>query len=155
MEEFVSYFLASLISALGILGGYLIGICTKEELKKGEPYFENAGRMVLILTLLLFVYSLNAYKFIQFLIAGVVITSWNTIKQRGMKVRIPGLHWIYFLLAVVFYFSNQFIVLIGALILVYGVLEGTLLYLKKDNVWNATKPVIIFVVAANLLYLLF
>ncbi len=154
MEGFVSYFLASLISALGILGGYLAGICTKEELKKGEPYFKNAGRTVLILILLLFVYSLNAHNFIQFLIAGVVITSYNTIKQRGIKVQMPGLHWIYLLLAVVFYFSNQFIVLIGALILVYGMLEGTLLYLKKEGVWNATKPVIIFMVAANLLYLL-
>lgn len=153
MELQISYFLISLISALGILGGYIIGLCTEEELKKGESYFKNAGIAVLALTALLFVYSLSSHKWIQFLIAGVVITSWNTIKQRGIRVQMPGLHWVYLMLAVVFYFSNQLIVLAGALILVYGMLEGTLLYLKKEAVWNAIKPMIVFIVAANFLYL--
>lgn len=155
MELQISYFLISLISALGILGGYIIGLCTEEELKKGEPYLKSAGIAVLALTALLFVYSLSSHKWIQFLITGVVITSWNISKQRGLKVPTPGLCWIYLILALMFYLSNQIVVLVGGLILIYGAIEGTLLYLRKEGFRSVVKPIIIFVIAANLPYLIY
>ncbi len=113
--SFLSYFLASVVAALGLPGGYLLGWIAKGELKDLVQYIKIAG-----------------------------------FSPFGLDQKI-----VYPLLAVLFFLSVKLsFALIGALIVIYGLIAGTFLFSQKAGIVRLITTIILFCVIANLTYLI-
>ncbi len=150
----LNYFLMSTIAALGLAGGYLLGRIVKEELKSGEKYFRLIGRFVLSLIILAYLYFLSAYKILQFILFALAITVFITTKIREVKPDLPATKWVYLVLGLIFYLSPKHIILIGALIFMYGLPVGTLAFFKKEPK-NIVLPMMLFIAVSNIPHLFF
>lgn len=152
--QFLNYFLMSIIAALGLAGGYFLGKIAKEELKSGEKYFKLTGHIILSLIALIYIYFLSTYKILQFILFALVITAFIIIKIRAIKTALPAAKWIFSGLGFIFYSSPKNIILIGALIFIYGLPIGTLAFFNKEPK-KIILPIALFIVVSNILYLFF
>ncbi len=150
----LNYFLAAIVSYLGLFIGFILAIVAKEELKQGKKYFIFLKKMILLLIfifLLLFI-ELN-YILILLILAFIIIYLLKTKKEFNESP------YIYIILSVVFYLSSRklnLFIIESSLILLYGLPTGTLLTKKskKETIIDILAN-ILFVLMAMILFLIF
>lgn len=129
---YLNYFLASIISYLGLLLGVILIRLAPEEQKPGKKYFILLKKLLffLILAFLLFFYKIHAILSLA-LLATVLILMLNK------KINLNKSSMVYFLLGIVFYLSYfsgilDLFVVESSLIFIYGIPSASL-DLKKNG----------------------
>ena len=165
--QIINYFLASIISYLGIALGIILIYIAPEEQKHGKGYFLFLRNIffMLILLFLLFFYYKSIFIVLFVVISLIVFLSLNKKLISGSFKKINKISDInksliaYTVLAIIFYLSykniNLFIIE-SSLIFLYGVANASLLFnLKGKNYLEILLKHILFVIVAIALFLLF
>jgi len=154
--QFINYFLASVISYLGIALGIILIYISPEEQKPGIKYFSALRYFFFLLTILflLFFNYTNIFLIsllIIFLIIFIVLNKKPKINELNKSLI------IYLILAVIFYLSYENInlfVIESTLIFLYGTASASLLFNRKNYLEILFKHVL-FIIVALILFLLF
>jgi len=165
--QIINYFLASIISYLGIALGMTLAYIAPEEQKPGKKYFAILKYVffISILAFLLSFYYKNIFlvlfataSFIVFLLLNKELKI-KSLKKIDKITDITESLIIYTILAIIFYLSykntNLFIIE-ASLIFLYGASNASLLLnMKKKNYPEILLKHILFVTAAMALFFLF
>lgn len=165
--QIINYFLASIISYLGIALGIILIYIAPEEQKPGKKYF-SILRYIFFISILLFLLSFY-YKnifLILFAIASFIIfllldekLKIKTPKKINKITNINKSLIIYTILAIILYLSSKntnLFIIESSLIFLYGTSNASLLFdKKKKNYIEILSKHILFVIAALALFLLF
>ncbi len=153
----LNYFLASIISYLGLLVGIILIKLAPEEQKPGKRYFILLKKILflLILAFLLLFYRINLKFSVLFLI---FITIFITILMSAKKTNLEKISLVYFLLGIIFYLSNKvfnLFVIESVLIFLFGIPTASLIYnIKKKNYYEVLIKNLWFFVPVIALYFL-
>lgn len=151
---FLSYFLASVISYLGLLIGVILIKIAPEEQKPGRKYFIFLKKILffLIIALPLYYYKIN-------IIFSLALLSLIAAFMLCNKLRLDKSYLVYFLMGVIFAVSSRFIglfVLESVLILLYGIPNASLaLRIKKKNYHDVLIKNLVFFIPVAALYFIF
>src|SRR3989338_2436871 len=146
---YLNYFLASIISYLGLLVGLIIIKLAPEEHKPGKKYFILLRKILffLILVPLLLSYKVHFILLIVVLLFVIVLIISN-------KINLNISERVYFILGIVFYLSSKIFnlfIIESVLIFLYGIPNASLL-LKKRNYFDIFIRNLWFFVPVVLLY---
>lgn len=165
--QILNYFLASIISYLGIALGIILVYIAPEEQKPGEKYlyFLKFIFFISILLFLLFYYYKNIFIVLLIIIFLIIFVLLNNKSKISNLKKINKLNDInksliaYFILAIIFYLSykniNLFIIE-SSLIFLYGATNASLLTnLKNKNfVEILLKHLFFIIITISLFYFL-
>lgn len=133
--ELISYFMALVISFLGLFVGYILAYMAKEELKPGEKYLMLLKNLIFAL-----IGGLFAYFLLESILIGVLLFLVLVFISLKFKISTRA---IYLLLGVLFFIStnnqNMFLI-ISLLIFAYGFPTGSLFvskFIKQSKIKNA------------------
>jgi hypothetical protein len=145
----IDYFLASVISYLGLLLGVVLIKLAPEEQKPGKKYFILLKKILffLILASLLFFYKIN-------IILTAVLLIFIIILMLTKKLNLGKSALVYFFLGIMFYLSSKIpdlFVMESVLIFLYGIPNASLI-LKKTNYFDILVKNLWFFVSVVLLY---
>jgi len=132
---FLNYFLASIISYLGLLLGIILIRLAPEEKKPGKKYFILMKKTLffIILVALLFFYEINIILTTIFLFFIIILILTK-------KIRLEKTAFVYFLLGIILFFSSKIFnlfVLETILIFIYGIVTSSIiLNIKKRNYYD-------------------
>jgi len=124
-----------IISLLGCLFGFILARYTKEELRKGVFYFRLLE--ILIILILILVILLSSDFNLLLFIMGILI---------GLMLRFE---YLYFGFVLVFPFSNDVLFLLSALIFIYGLPYGSLIYYNKKIKYLIWSVILFFIPFVN------
>jgi hypothetical protein len=146
----LNYFLASIVSYLGLLLGIILIRLAPEEQKPGKKYFILSRKVLffLIIAFLLFFYRIN-------LIFSSLLLMFLLVLMLANKMRLEKNVLVYILLGTVFFLSSRtenLFVIESALIFLYGIPTASL-QLKKKNYFDILVRNLWFFVPVILLYL--
>src|SRR3989338_523141 len=122
--QIMTYFLASIISYLGLLAGVILVKMAPEEQKPGKKYFILIKKLIffLIIAFLLAYYKINLiYSLLTLLFAGMIIA--------GGKLEKP--EFAYFFLGIIFFLSGKVTGLFAiesVLVFLYGIPAASLAF---------------------------
>lgn len=148
---YLNYFLASIISYLGLLLGIILIKLAPEEQKPGKKYFILLKKILffIILVTLLFFYKINIILTTIFLFFIIILIL-------NKKIKLEKSAFVYFLLGAIFYLSSKIFnlfILETVLISLYGAVNSSiLLNLKKRNYYDILIKNLWFFVPIVLLY---
>ena len=151
---FLSYFLASITTYLGLLVGTILIRMAPEEQKPGKKYFILLKKILFfaILALPLCYFKIN-------IIISLVLLSFVVALMLGNKLKLDKSYLIYFLFGILFYLGSIFIdlfVVEAVLIFLYGIPNASLiLSLKKKNYNEVLIKNLHFFAPVAVLYLVF
>jgi len=155
--QFINYFIASLISYLGLLIGFLLVKIAPEEQKPLEKIFLILRKAILLLIfgfVTLYYYSNPAYLpilILSFIFLLFIEYKAKSILRKSMLA--------YSILGILFFLSSKNInlfTIISSLILLHGLPAGSLLYDKRQkNLFEVFLQNIGFIITANFLYFIF
>lgn len=151
--DFINYFLASLISFFGLILGIILILIAPEEQKPGKKYFVFLQNLFFVLAVFFLLYFFKINIFLNLLAVILLAVYFFKIK---IKDNFKKSQMMYFLLAVIFFFSLKDLNLVlieSAIIFLFGMLTGSLLFNRKKK--NYLKVVLsngVFLVAALFLY---
>lgn len=147
----LSYFLASILSYLGLLLGIILIKLAPEEQTPGKKYFILIKKILffLIVAPLLFFYKINPALAVILLVFVIILIV-------NKKVNLERSARVYFFLGVVFYLSSKFISLFAiesVLIFIYGIPHASLMLdLRKRNYFHIFAKGAWFFVPIAVLY---
>ncbi|MAE42463.1 hypothetical protein CMO93_01720 [Candidatus Woesearchaeota archaeon] len=150
----INYFLASVISYLGLLLGIILIKLAPEEQKPGKKYFILLKKILffLIIAFLLFFYKINMIFLLLLLLFMLVLMLTNKLELEKSPL-------VYFILGIIFFLSSKIInlfVIESILIFLYGVLTASLiLNLKKKNYREVFVNNLLFFLPVIVLYFIF
>ncbi|MBI2134728.1 hypothetical protein HYU09_01950 [Candidatus Woesearchaeota archaeon] len=151
--QIINYFLASIISYIGLLAGIMLIKMAPEEQKPGRKYFILIKKIIffLMIAFLLFYYRINVILALSALLfIGIIIAAG--------KLRLEKSALVYFLLGIIFFLSSKITDLFAiesTLIFLYGIPAASLLFdYKKRNYVEIFVRNLWFFVPALSLYLL-
>lgn len=136
--ELVPFLLTVFISSLGLLGGIIIAMFAKEELRSGEKYFLIAENVILTLLLILaWQQQLFALPIIAAITALTVVLLLPTRKMPPAFARLRTSPVASVLLTLYLFKSQDLetMSLFASLAFVYGIPSGTLLYMRQRKWW--------------------
>ena len=147
----MTYFLASIISYLGLLAGVILVKMAPEEQNPGKKYFILIKKIIflLIIAFLLAYYQIN-FIFSSFLLLFLFIL------MLAKKIRLEKSALAYFFLGIVLSLSSKFtdlFIIESALVFLYGIAAGSLLLKQKSenyreifvsNLWFFAPVVILY-----------
>lgn len=152
--SYLSYFLASIISYLGLLIGVILIKLAPEEKKPGKKYFILLKKIIffLIIVSLLFFYKVN-------IILTTVLLFFIIVLMLNKKINLDKSALVYFFLGIVFYLSSRILnlfVIESVLIFLFSIPTASLiLNLKKINYYAVFVKNLWFFAPVILLYLIF
>ena len=152
--NYLSYFLASILSYLGLLLGIILIKLASEEQKPGKKYFILLKKILffLIIAPLLFYYKTNP-------VLAIILLAFVVISILNKKINLERSSRVYFFLGVVFYLSSKFLnlfVIESILIFLYGIDHASLMLdLRKRNYLHIFAKSLWFFVPLILLYFVF
>ena len=162
--QIINYFLASIISYLGIALGIILIYIAPEEQKQGKKYFSFLKYIffVFIILFLSFYYYKNIFivlLIIVFLIIFIFLNKKFKISKLKKLNDINKSLIIYFILAIIFYLSyiniNLFIIE-SSLIFLYGIVNTSLIFsMKRKNYMEILLKHVLFVIITLTLFLIF
>ncbi|MDP7322742.1 MAG: hypothetical protein QF729_02255 [Candidatus Woesearchaeota archaeon] len=129
---YLSYFLASIVSYLGLLLGIILIKFAPEEKKPGKKYFILLKKILffLILVSLLFFYKVN-------IILTTVLLFFIIVLMLNGKINLDKSALVYFFLGIIFYLSSKILnlfIIEAVLIFLFSIPTASLiLNLKKRN----------------------
>lgn len=149
--QIMTYFLASIISYLGLLAGVILVKMAPEEQNPGKKYFILIKKIIflLIIAFLLAYYQIN-FIFSSFLLLFLFIL------MLAKKIRLEKSALAYFFLGIVLSLSSKFtdlFIIESALVFLYGIAAGSLLLKQKSenyreifvsNLWFFAPVVILY-----------
>ena len=129
--QIMTYFLASIISYLGLLAGVILVKMAPEEQNPGKKYFILIKKIIflLIIAFLLAYYQIN-FIFSSFLLLFLFIL------MLAKKIRLEKSALAYFFLGIVLSLSSKFtdlFIIESALVFLYGIAAGSLLLKQKSE----------------------
>ncbi len=152
--NYLSYFLASILSYLGLLLGILLIKLAPEEQKPGKKYFILLKKIVF---LLIIAFLLFYYKLIPILI--VILLAFVIAMIFSKKVNLEMTAGVYFFLGIVFYLSSRFLSLFAiesVLIFLYSISHASLMSdIRKRNYLYIFAKGLWFFVPVVILYFIF
>ena len=129
---YLSYFLASIISFLGLLVGIILIKLAPEEQKPGKKYFILIKKIILFLIIALFFIYLKINLIILFLLLIITL-----IMLANKKITLESSLLVYLMLGVFFSLSSKFIdlfIIESTLIFLYGIPTASIaIKVKKKN----------------------
>jgi hypothetical protein len=148
---YLSYFLASIITYLGLLLGVILIKLAPEEQKPGKKYFILIKKILffLIIVLILFFYKVN-------IILTTILLFFMIISILNKKLRLEKTYLVYFLLGIVFYLSAKIfnlLVIESVLIFLFGVPTSSLIF-KRNNYYDIFIKNLWFFIPIISLYLI-
>ena len=152
--QFLNYFLASVISYLGMLGGIILVKIAPEEQKPLRRYFEWLRKMILLLIFLflIFYYSNNSIYIATLLIYFIFIVF---IEYRLRSLSKKSII-IYTALGIIFYLSSKntnLFAIESSLVFLYGMPTASIMFSKKEkNYAGIFLHNLGFLLVANLAY---
>ena len=165
--QIINYFLASIISYLGIALGIILAYIAPEEQKPGKKYFAILKYVffISILAFLLSFYYKNIFLVLFATASFIVFLSLNknlifrSFKKINEITDTNKSLIIYTILAIIFYLSSKntnLFIIESSLIFLYGAANASLLLnMKKKNYPEILLKHILFVIAAMALFFLF
>jgi len=152
--QLINYTLTLTVSFLGLILGIILAYIAKEELRPGKKYFILLQKIILTLIPSFFLFYLLKEN-ISLLIISLLMFS-ILINSYSKKIKT---HYIYPILALIFYFSSKNIDLFkiqAFLIFLYGFPTGSLLTkVTKKNYIGIVLKHISFIVIGLLLFFVF
>ena len=152
--NYLSYFLASILSYLGLLVGVILIKLAPEEQKPGKRYFVIIKKILflLIIAFLLLFYNLN-------LMLAVMLLAFVIALVFSKKIDLKRTAMVYFFLGIVFYLSSKFISLFAIesiLIFLYSIPHASLMLgIRKRNYAHIFAKGLWFFVPIIVLYFVF
>lgn len=146
---YLSYFLASIISFLGLLVGIILIKLAPEEQKPGKKYFILIKKIILFLIIALFFIYLKINLIILFFLLIITL-----IMLANKKITLESSLLVYLMLGVFFSLSSKIFnlfIIESVLIFLYGIPTASL-KLKKNNYYNIFVNNLGFFVVVILLY---
>jgi len=133
---YLNYFLASIITYLGLLLGVILIKLAPEEQKPGKKYFILFKKILffLIIVSILFYYKIN-------IILTTILLLFTIILILNGKISLNKSSLVYFFLGIIFYLSSRIFDLFiveSVLIFLYGIPNSSLI-LKKKNYYDVHK----------------
>jgi len=150
----INYFLASLVSYLGLLLGIILIKLAPEEQKPGKKYFILLKKILffLVIAFLLFFHKIN-FIFSLLLLIFIIILTLNK------KIKLEKSGFVYFFLGIVFFLSSKIFnlfVIESILIFLYGIPTASLIFkVKKNNYKEIFVKNSWFFIPVILLYFIF
>ena len=150
---FLSYFLAAIVSYLGLLVGVLLIKMAPEEQKPGRKYFVflKAGFFFFIASLMLFYYWAN-------IIFSIALLAFLFILMINKKLNLEKSSLVYLFFGFIFYFSSKIFdlfIIESVLIFLYGIPNSSLIIKPgKINYHEIFVKNLWFFVPALILYLI-
>ncbi len=149
--QIITYFLASIISYLGLLAGVILVKMAPEEQNPGKKYFILIKKIIflLIIAFLLLYYRINLI-FSSFLLLFLFIL------MLAKKIRLEKSALAYFFLGIVLSLSSKFMdlfIIESVLVFLYGIAAASLLLKQKsknyreifvNNLWFFAPVVILY-----------
>jgi len=160
MLNLLQYSLVSLVIFLGLVIGFILAVCAKEELKPGRKYFILLQHIILFLIIAGFFYF-NINDFSLFLLVSIVsgfFIFYNYEKVKNFNINRPYLMYAFF--AIIFYLSYKKIDLFSvesSLMFIYGLPSGSLLTNAGDKMKSLLRIAynLSFIAVALLLFAVF
>jgi len=152
--NYLSYFLASILSYLGLLVGIILIKLAPEEQKPGKKYFIIIKKILflLIIAFLLLFYKIGALATILFLAFVVFLIL-------SKKISLERTARVYFFLGIIFYLSSKFLSLFAIesiLIFLYSIPHASLMLgIRKRNYFYIFSKGLWFFVPIIVLYFVF
>ena len=146
---YLSYFLASVLSFLGLLVGIILIKLAPEEQKPGKKYFILIKKIILFLIIALFFIYLKINLIILFLLLIITL-----IMLTNKKITLESNLLVYLMLGIFFSLSSKIFYLFiieSVLIFLYGIPTSSL-ELKKNNYYSVFVKNLVFFVPVILLY---
>ena len=134
--ELSSLILATFISSLGLIGGIIIAFLAKEELRPGEKYFLLAEDLILAATLLLlFLHNVFAPAVLGFIAVLILVLLIHPAKLPPSLARLRTSPVAFVLFALILFSAQEQLTLFASLAFVYGIVAGTLLFMRQRQWW--------------------
>jgi membrane-associated HD superfamily phosphohydrolase len=149
----LNYSLISILSFLGLIAGLIVMASAKEEQRPGRKYFEIIQKLALLSIIISLFYFIGLNLIILILISLIIIIYLQKYKNPKLKES----YYIFPLLGVILYQSSNnpdFLFLQSALIFLYGLITGSMLMKKGENLKTVLKSTS-FLFVTILLYLIF
>lgn len=137
--DLITYFLALMVSFLGVLIGAVLNFIAKEEIKAGKRYFILLKKILLILMVIVFINYLKLNIFLRILLYLLLIIL--------LSLRDSKSYFIYPALGFLFYFSSldkNLLLTQSSLIFIYGLPCGTLFVEKEKKMLMALTKTILY-----------
>jgi|TARA_B100000315_G_C14406958_1_gene509181 hypothetical protein len=146
------YFLASIITYLGLLLGIILIKIAPEEQKPGKKYFILFKKMLffLIVSFLLLFFKIN-------LIFSLLVLLSLSVLMLADKIQLEKSFLVYFILGIIFFLSSttqNLFVIESVLIFLYGIPSASLI-LKKKNYKDIFVKNLLFFLPVIVLYFIF
>lgn len=148
--QIISYFLAAIISYLGLLVGVILIKTAPEEQKPGKKYFVILKKTIFLLVLAFYMFF---YRFNPVLSLVLLTITFVLMLNKKLKLEKTGL--TYFFFGIVFALSSRVIDLLvveSALIFLYGLPTASLVLKKKNykeifvkNLWFFVPVLLYFI----------
>lgn len=145
--EILKFILISIISSSGLLAGYLLSQYVKEELKKGDKYFQYLRyTLALLIFGLIFYFTWNTYIIVIALIYLFVLY----FNKKYYLINCE-----YALLSIILYLAMTInLSLIPGLIFIYGLPTGTRYHYHKRKWIDIATSIMVYVVISTALFFL-
>jgi len=146
---YLSYFLASVLSFLGLLVGIILIKLAPEEQKPGKKYFILIKKIILFLIIALFFIYLKINLIILFLLLIITL-----IMLTNKKITLESTSLVYLTLGIFFSLSSKIFnlfIIESVLIFLYGIPTSSF-ELKKNNYYSVFVKNLVFFVPVILLY---
>lgn len=153
--NFLSFFLLSLFSIIGLLIGIILILLAPEEQRPGKKYFQLIQNVIFALILLVFLFYIKlSLIYLVLLLISLIILYFLLLTK--VKDKFRTVNYVYFILAFIFFFSFQYNLLFlieSVLVMLIGIPAASLLFKKsKRNYWKVLINGFLFVVISMLLY---
>ena len=152
--QFINYFLASLVSSLGLAIGIFLVRIAPEEQKPLAKNFSFLRKIFLILTFVFLIfYYFKSPFYLSLLLACFVFILFIGYKTKDFFRKIMVSYLVFGILFFLSFQNKNLFVLESSLFLLYGMPAASLIYNKKNH-YRIISYNLGFVITANFLYII-